>query len=303
MELFLLLERSNDYGSDFDKPCRKAAQRLEQMEKVAEAEIRQMIPSTEYAKIQAVQKKYEGWPARIQGALGMLENRREWLLSEAAAACRRVRISTDITVLHGALQKYADYRVDCPGYSQVRKQHDKELAAAIADLREITVDESATIGEVEAVIMRWNGVPGTEDAGTALGERLARMSAPAEAELQRACGEPRLSDVDAVLQKYIREGGPSLLGSTPMLNLKRHRTKLCDGMRAQLRSGLSLEDALDISSLLDASVEYEQDLKSDRKALQLHRLKLAKRATELMKKLKSSQDFVGIEKLLARYER
>eukprot|EP01043_Picozoa_sp_COSAG02_P048534 COSAG02_NODE_4776_length_4989_cov_8.197327_1_plen_1240_part_10 len=303
MELFLLLERSNDYGSDFDKLRRKAAQRLERMEKAAEAEIRQMIPSTEYAKIRAVQKKYEGWPARIQGALGMLENRREWLLSEAAAACRRTRISTDITVLHEALEKYEDYRVDCPEYSQVRKQHDKELAAAIADVREITVDSSATIGEIEAVIMRWNGVPGTADASTVLSERLARMSAPAEAELQRACSELRLSDVDAVLQKYTREGGPSLLRSSAMLNLKQHRSKLCDKMRAQLQSGLALEDAVDISSLIEGSVEYEQDLTSDRKALQLHRLKLAKRAAGLMEELQSSKDFVSVEKLLAKYER
>jgi hypothetical protein len=154
MEIFLLLERSNDYGADFDKPRRKAAQRLQQLEEAAEAEIRQVIPSTDYAGIQAVQKKYEGWPAGIQGALGMLENRREWLLSEAAAACRKIRTSTDITVLHGTLAKYADYRVDCPGYSEVRTQRDKSLAEAIADLHETTVDESATIGKVEAVITR-----------------------------------------------------------------------------------------------------------------------------------------------------
>ena len=303
MEIFLLLERSNDYGADFDKPRRKAAQRLQQLEEAAEAEIRQVIPSTDYAGIQAVQKKYEGWPAGIQGALGMLENRREWLLSEAAAACRKIRTSTDITVLHGTLEKYADYRVDCPGYSEVRKQRDKSLAEAIADLHETTVDESATIGKVEAVITRWNGVPGTEDAGNLLAERLARMTTPAEAELQRACGESRLSDVDAVLLKYTREGGPSLLGSTSMLNLKRHRSKLCDDMRAQLRLGLTLEDTLDMSNLLEASVEYEKDLKSDRKALRTHRLKLANRAAALMQTLQTSKDFVGIEKVLANYER
>ena len=303
MEIFVLVERSNDYGADFDNPRRKAAQRLKQMEEAAEAEIRQMIPSTDYAGIQAVQKKYEGWPAGIQGALGMLENRREWLLSEATAACRKFRTSADITVLHGALEKYADYRVDCPGYLEVRKQHDKSLAEAIADLHETTVDESATIGKVEAVITRWNGVPGTEDAVNLLAERLARMTTPAEAELQRACAEPRLSAVDAVLQKYTREGGPSLLGSTPMLNLKRHRSKLCDDMRTQLRLGLALEDAIDISNLLEASVEYEVDLKSDRKALRTYRLKLANRAAGLMQTLQSSKDFVGIEKVLANNER
>ena len=78
MKLSLLLERSNDYGAKFDKLRRKAAQRLKRMEQAADAEIREMMPSKEYAKIQAVQKKYEGWPAGIQGALGMLENRREW---------------------------------------------------------------------------------------------------------------------------------------------------------------------------------------------------------------------------------
>lgn len=302
MQLYLLIERSKDYGTDFDSPRRKATKRLQGMEQVAEAEIRAMIPSTEYAKIVAVQKKYEGWPAAINGALGMLENRREWLLSEAGSACKRTRISTDITVLHAALNTYADYHVDCPAYSSVRKQHDKQLAAAIANLRETTVDAAATIGDVETVLTRWNGVPGTEEAGVVLAERLARMTAPAEAELQGACGEPRLSDVDAVLQKFVRTGGPALLGSKAMLHLKRHRAQLCDDMRVQLRLGLAMEDALDIASLLETSEEYEQDLLSDRKALRLQRLKLARRAAELMEKLQSSKDFVSIENLLARYE-
>ena len=215
---------------------------------------------------------------------------------------RRTRISTNIVVLDAALKTYSDYVTDCPSYTDVQTQHDKELAAAIAELRRTTSDRSATIGEIETVLTRWDEVPGTEEAHGVLKERFAKVSAPAEAELQRACGEQRLSDVDAVLTRYTEVGGPALLASKPMLKLTRHRAGLVESTRRELKQGLDFEDALEIADLLVASEEYEVDLKEDRKALRLRRLKLAKRAGELMEKMQSSKDFVAVEKLLARYE-
>ena len=48
-----------------------------------------MVMSTEYAKIVAVQRRHDGWPHAIDGPLGMLENRREWLLAEASSMLKR----------------------------------------------------------------------------------------------------------------------------------------------------------------------------------------------------------------------
>ena len=69
------------------------------------------------------------------------------------------------------------------------------------------------------------------------------------------------------------ELGPQLIKSAP----EDPTTDLLCQL-AKLRAGLALEDALDIASLLDDTVEYEQDLTSDRKALRQQRLKLAKKA-------------------------
>ena len=302
MVTHLLIERSRDYGGDFDALRRKATKRLKGMLTAAETEIREMVMSTEYAKIVAVQRRHDGWPHAIDGALGMLENRRQWLLAEAGSALKRTRITTNIVVLHAALKTYSDYVTDCPSYTDVQTQHDKELGAAIAELRTTTSDRSATIGEIEDVLTRWDEVPGLEESHRVLAERLVKVSVPAEAELQRACGEQRLSDVDAVLTRYTELGGPALLASKPMLKLKQHRVGLVDATRRELKQGLNFEDALEIANLLVATEEYDVDLKEDRKALRLRRLKLAKRSVELMEKMQSSRDFAAVEKLLVRYE-
>ena len=301
MVLAKMVERAETFGSELSGPRRAVERRLDAIIAAAQAELRKLALISDYGLIRRTQERYKGWPSGTDAALQQLEQRRVWLLGEANKALKSAGYSTNITLLHGVLEKHADYEPDCPLFAEIRRRHDKALAEAIAEMESTRLDQTVDIKGLERVLAHYDGVPGTADARKALGQRLSVVAGAAEAEMMEACGLQRLAAVDAVLNKFTELGGPKLRASAAMDSLRHHRAQLCAQMREQLRAGMSLENAPDLGRLLLSSEEYEADFPSERKTLRQRRAKLAKMSTETMQKMSTSKDFTAVCATLEHY--
>jgi hypothetical protein len=302
--LSALLIESAQFGDDLAQERDAASKQCDRILEKLSAKLQSLAQSDDFELVEETLQQCEGNMSDVRPDYEALQRHRDQLLETTKAHLRALRTTEDPAEISAALDAYDGYGEHIDVELRVLRERFVTLVEqARAKMNHLTQLGDAQIREVSASLTNYRYYPeDVNDARSALALKHEQMLKDAQQRLTELLNTTDIDEIDGVLRQM--RGAHENLDQTVDL-VERHRTELVRSVSVRLQAALGYDEPGMITSLLDQSNGFEDDVHAEREALKGRYTTLvetAKQELEAHIAGKGSDDYDAVSASLAKYE-